>query len=97
MNLKENKESLITMLCSEDGEIRRIALNIIKNNYITDFIFDSDNFEYTLHYSEHSFKISMKDILKGFISYNASRCGAETVINLIIEYNELKGRQRASN
>ena len=50
MNLKENKESLITMLCSEDVEIRRIALNIIKNNYITDFIFGSENFEYTLHY-----------------------------------------------
>ena len=93
MNLKENKESLITMLCSEDAEIRRIALNIIKNNYITDFIFGSDNFEYTLHYSEHSFKLNMKDILKGYISYNASRCGAETAINLIIEYNELKRRQ----
>ena len=93
MNLKENKESLITMLCSEDAEIRRIALNIIKNNYITDFIFGSDNFEYTLHYSEHGFKVNMKDILKGFISYHASRCGAETAINLIIEYNEFKGRQ----
>ena len=92
MNLKENKESLITMLCSEDVEIRRIALNIIKNNYITDFIFGSDNFEYTLHYSENSIRFNMKDILKGFISYNASRCGAETAINLIIEYNELKRR-----
>ena len=94
MNLKENKESLITMLCSEDAEIRRVALNIIKNNYITDFIFGLDNFEYTLHYSEHSFKVNMKDILRGFISYHASRCGAETAINLIIEYNELKERQR---
>ena len=92
MNLKENKESLITMLCSEDVEIRRITLNIIKNNYITDFIFGSDNFEYTLHYSEHSFKFNMKDILKGYISHHASRCGAETAINLIIEYNELKRR-----
>lgn len=80
------------MLCSEDTEIRRIALNIINNNYITDFIFGSDNFECTLHYSEHSFKLNMKDILKGFISYHASRCGAETAINLIIEYNEFKGR-----
>ena len=92
MNLKENKESLITMLCSEDAEIRKIALNIIKNNYITDFIFGSDNFEYTLHYSEHSFKLNMNDILKGIISYPISRCGAETAINLIIEYNELKRR-----
>ena len=81
------------MLCSEDAEIRRIALNIIKNNYITDFIFGSDDFEYTLHYSEHGFKFNMKDILKGYISYHASRCGAEIAINLIIEYNELKGRQ----
>ena len=93
MNLKENKEALITMLCSEDVEIRITALNIIKKNYITDFIFGSNNFEYTLHYSEHSFKLNMKDILKGFISYSASRCGAETAINLIIEYNEFKGRQ----
>ena len=76
------------MLCSKDAEIRRIALNIIKNNYITDFIFGSDTFEYTLHYSEHSFKFNMKDILKGYISHHASRCGAETTINLIIEYNE---------
>ena len=93
MNLKENKESLITMLCSEDTEVRRLALNIINNNCITDFIFGSNNFEYTLHYSEHSFKLNMKDILKGYISYHASRCGAETAINLIIEYNESKGRQ----
>ena len=92
MNLKENKESLITMLCSEDTEVRRLALNIINNNCITDFIFGSNNFEYTLHYSEHSFKLNMKDILKGYISYHASRCGAETAINLIMEYNELKGR-----
>ena len=34
----------------------------------------------------------MKDILKGYISYNASKIGAETAINLIIEYNELKRR-----
>ena len=92
MNLKENKESLITMLCSEDTEVRRLALNIINNNCITDFIFGSNNFEYTLHYSEHSFKLNMKDILKGYISYHASRCGAETAINLIMEYNELKRR-----
>ena len=92
MNLKENKESLITMLCSEDAEIRRVALNIINNNYITDFIFGSNKFEYTLHYSEHSFKLNMKNILKGYISHHASRCGAETAINLIIEYNELKRR-----
>ena len=80
------------MLCSEDTEVRRLALNIINNNCITDFIFGSNNFEYTLHYSEHSFKLNMKDILKGYISYHASRCGAETAINLIMEYNELKRR-----
>ena len=62
------------------------------NNYITDFIFGSENFEYTLHYSEHSIRFKMKDILEGYISYNASKIGAETAINLIIEYNELKGR-----
>ena len=93
MNLKENKESLITMLCSEDAEIRRVALNIINNNYITDFIFGSDNFEYTLHYSKDSIKFSMKKILNEYISYQASRWGAETAINLIIEYNESKRRQ----
>ena len=76
------------MLCSEDAEIRRIALNIIKNNYITDFIFGPDNFEYTLHYSEHSVKFNMKDILKGFISYQAIKEWAEILLNLIIEYNE---------
>ena len=92
MNLKENKESLITMLCSEDAEIRRIALNIIKNNYITDFIFGSDNFEYTLYYSENSIRFKMKDILEGYKLHHASRWDAETVINLIIEYNEFKRR-----
>lgn len=76
------------MLCSKDEEIRRIALNIIKNNYITNFIFGSDNFEYTLHYSENSIRFNMKDILESYKVHHASRCGAETAINLIIEYNE---------
>ena len=80
------------MLCSEDAVIRRIALNIIKNNYVTDFIFGSVNFEYTLHYPTHCFKFNMKDILRGYDSYHASRAGAEIAINLIIEYNELERR-----
>ena len=88
MNLKENKERLITMLCSEDEEIRRVALNIIENNYITDFIFGSENFEYTLYYSENSIRFKMKDILEGYKLHRASKWDAETAINLIIEYNE---------
>ena len=97
MNLKENKESLITMLCSEDVEIRKIALNIIKNNYITDFIFGSNKFEYTLHYSEHSIRFKMKDILERYKLHHASKCGAKTAINLIIEYNEFNRKQRTFN
>ena len=92
MSLKENKESLIIMLCSKDAEIRRIALNIIKNNYITDFIVGSENFKYTLHYPEDSIKFNMKDVLKEFIPDQAVKEWAEILLNLIIEYNESKGR-----
>ena len=80
------------MLCSKDAEIRKIALNIINNNYITDFIFGSENFEYTLYYSENSIRFKMKDILEGYKLHRASRWDAETAINLIIEYNESKRR-----
>ena len=37
MNLKEDKEQVINMLTSEDKEIRSLALNSIRNNYVTDF------------------------------------------------------------
>ena len=90
MTLKENKEQLVTMLCSKDAEIRRIALNIINNNYITDF-------EYALPYSENNIKFNVNDFLKEFISNQAIKEWAEILLNLIIEYNEFKGRQRAIN
>ena len=99
MNLKEDKEQVINMLTSEDKEIRSLAVNSIKNNYDTDF-------KYTYSHSVNGgtrLKILKKndenyfdmDIFLECAIYSRSRKNTiREILDLIIEYNELKGRQR---
>ena len=99
MNLKEDKEQLIDMLTSEDKEIRNLAVNSIKNSYDT-------NFKYTYSYSvndSNRLKIPKKNdenyfemnIFLECIIYRIPRKKTvREMLDLIIEYNELKKRQR---
>ena len=99
MNLKEDKEQLIDMLTSEDKEIRNLAVNSIRNNYDTDF-------KYTYSYSVNNgylLKIIKKNDKNSFemnaflecITYRIPRKKTvREMLELIIEYNELKRRQK---
>ena len=98
MNLKEDKEQVINMLTSEDKEIRSLALNSIRNNYDT-------GFKYTYSHSVNGgtrLRILKKNDKNYFemnvflecITYRIPR--KKTIgemLDLIIEYNELKERQ----
>ena len=39
MNLKEDKDKILEMLTSKDLELRKLAVDYIKNNYDIDIIF----------------------------------------------------------
>ena len=97
MNSIENKEHLIDMLTSEDKETRSLAVNSIINNYDTDF-------KYTYSYSVNGgtrLKIPKKNDKNYFemnvflecITYRIPRKKTiREMLDLIIEYNELKRR-----
>ena len=97
MNSIENKEHLIDMLTSEDKETRSLAVNSIRNNYNTDF-------KYTYSYSVNGgtrLKIPKKNDKNYFemnvflecITYRIPRKKTiREMLDLIIEYNELKRR-----
>ena len=98
MNSVENKEQLIDMLISEDKETRSLAVNSIRNNYDTDF-------KYTYSHSVNGgtrLKIPKKNdnnyfemnIFLECITYRIPRKKTvREMLDLIIKYNELKGRQ----
>ena len=97
MNSIENKEHLIDMLTSEDKETRSLAVNSIRNNYNTDF-------KYTYSYSVNGgtrLKIPKKNDKNYFemniflecITYRIPRKKTvREMLDLVIEYNELKRR-----
>ena len=97
MNSIENKEQLIDMLTSKDKETRSLAVNSIRNNYDTDF-------KYTYSYSVNGgtrLKIPKKNdknycemnVFLECITYRIPRKKTiREMLDLIIEYNELKRR-----
>lgn len=98
MNLIENKEQLINMLISEDKETRSLAVNSIRNNY-------DINFKYTYSHSVNG-GTRLKILKKNDKNYFEMNIFLECIIyriprkkiiremlDLIIEYNELKRRQ----
>ena len=97
MNSIENKEHLIDMLTSKDKETRSLAVNSIINNYDTDF-------KYTYSHSVNGgtrLKIPKKNDKNYFemnvflecITYRIPRKKTiREMLDLIIEYNELKRR-----
>ena len=98
MNLKEDKEQVINMLTSEDKEIRSLVVNSIRNNYDTDFKYvysysvdDGNRLKIPKNNNEDYFDM---DVFLECTIYSRSRKNTiREMLDLIIEYNELKRRQ----
>lgn len=96
-----DKDKLITFLTSEDEEVRKVGLEIIKNNFKINFDFyqevkDDFLFSYTLTQNNSSYftvpaKQNIYEVLKSeldyFITDNNSKSRIEELVNIIIEYN----------
>ena len=96
-----DKDKLITFLISEDEEIRKIGLGIIKNNFELNFDFYQKVkhgflFSYTLTKNNSSYitipvKRNIYEVLKSelayFSIYKNSKKYIEELVNIIIEYN----------
>ena len=104
MNLKEDKEQLINMLTSEDKEIRKLAIDYIRNNYDINIIvpfFVEFLWYYDFVNGGTRLKIPKKNDKNYFemnvflecITYRIPRKKTiREMLDLIIEYNELKRR-----
>ena len=87
MNLKEDKDKILEMLISEDSELRKLAVDYIRNNYDIDVVVplflgfsqDYDNLEQT----------QTADWQLNLIEKYTDNFIAENLINAIIEHNKL--------
>ena len=87
MNLKEDKDKIVEMLTSKDLELRKLAVDYIRNNYDTDVVVplflgfsqDYDNLE----------PIQTADWQLNLIEKYTDNFIAENLINAIIEHNKL--------
>ena len=87
MNLKEDKNKILEMLTSKDLELRKLAVDYIRNNYDTDVVVplflgfsqDYDNLEQT----------QTADWQLNLIEKYTDNFIAENLINAIIEHNKL--------
>lgn len=87
MNLKEDKDKILEMLISEDSELRKLAVNYIRNNYNIDIIVpffaglgsncDLDKFN-TAEWQLNLIRVGYDDEFM-----------IENLINAIIEHNKL--------
>ena len=98
MNLKEDKDQLIDMLISEDKEIRNLALNSIRNNYDTDFNYTfscsvNDGIRLKISENKNEFCFNVDYFLECMLCSLTKKSTIREVLDLIIEYNELKRRQ----
>ena len=101
-----NKDKLVTFLTSEDEEIRKVGLEIIKNNFELNFDFYkgidlnfvvsysliADNFEYTAIAKKKNIYEVLESEIHYFSIWNNSKSRIEELVNIIIEYND-KHRQ----
>ena len=96
-----DKDKLITLLTSDDEEMRNIGLEIIKNNFELNFDFYQKVkhgflFSYTLTKNNSGYftipaKRNIYEVLKSEIAYfniyKDSKKYIEELVNIIIEYN----------
>ena len=95
------KDKLITFLTSDDEEIRKIGLEVIKNNFELNFDFykginlnfvvsyslTEDNFEYTTIAKKKNIYEVLESEIHYFSMWNHSKKRIEELVNIIIEYN----------
>lgn len=96
-----DKDKLITFLTSDDEEIRKIGLEVIKNNFELNFDFykginlnfvvsyslTEDNFEYTTIAKKKNIYEVLESEIHYFSMWNHSKKRIEELVNIIIEYN----------
>ena len=87
MNLKEDKEQLINMLTSEDKEIRKLAIDYIRNNYDINIIVPF--FAEFLWYYDFEPTQTAKWQLSFIEEEYGDEFMVENLINAIIEHNKL--------
>ena len=87
MNLKEDKDKILEMLISEDSELRKLAVNYIRNNYNIDIVvpFFTGFIGYDDLDQTQTAEWQLTFIRAGF----NSEFIAENLINAIIEHNKL--------
>ena len=96
-----DKDKLITFLTSDDEELRKVGLEIIKNNFELNFDFYQEVkydflFSYTLTQNNSSYftvpaKQNIYEVLKSELTYFNTDYNSykriEELVNIIIEYN----------
>ena len=96
-----DKDKLINFLTSDDKEIRKVGLEIIKNNFELNFDFYQEVkydflFSYTLTQNNSSYftvpaKQNIYEVLKSELAYFNTDYNSykriEELVNIIIEYN----------
>ena len=96
-----DKDKLITLLTSNDEEVRNVGLEIIKNNFELNFDFYQEVkydflFSYTLTQNNSSYftvpaKQNIYEVLKSELAYFNTDYNSykriEELVNIIIEYN----------
>ena len=87
MNLKKDKDKIVEMLTSKDLELRKLAVDYIRNNYDIDIVVPF--LEGLLYYSNFE-PTQTAEWQLSFIraGYN-SEFIAENLVNAIIEHNKL--------
>lgn len=87
MNLKEDKDKILEMLTSKDLELRKLAIDYIRNNYDIDIIVPF--FAEVIGYYEldqiQTAEWQLNCIREGYVH----KFMIENLINAIIEHNKL--------
>ena len=87
MNLKEDKDKIVEMLTSKDLELRKLAVDYIRNNYDTDIVVPfCTGF---LYYSNFESTQTAQWQLSFIEEEYGDEFMVENLINAIIEHNKL--------
>lgn len=87
MNLKEDKDKILEMLTSKDLELRKLAIDYIRNNYDIDIIVPF--FAEVIGYYELNQIQTAEWQLNCIREEYAPKFMIENLINAIIEHNKL--------
>ena len=87
MNLKEDKDKIVEMLTSKDLELRKLAVDYIRNNYNIDIVvpFFAEVVGYYNLNQTQAAEWQLNYIREGYVH----KFMIENLINAIIEHNKL--------